>query len=200
MTRVPRGSLFLCGVSLAGLPSRLGECRSRPRARCRPRCRPRCRRHAGRAAGRTGRASWWRCSSPSRCRGPGRLLNGGVFRHRPAGLHDLLVAFAARPRADDEADGEPRDERGAVTHLAPLSRKYVTYNMTFPHNARVLIGYGSDKHGLPRPVNVTGLPRVRYPYPGRSRVAQSAERPAVNRQVIGSSPIAGARLSALSPA
>jgi hypothetical protein len=33
---------------------------------------------------------------------------------------------------------------------------------------------------------------VRYPYPGRSRVAQSAERPAVNRQVIGSSPIAGA--------
>jgi hypothetical protein len=33
---------------------------------------------------------------------------------------------------------------------------------------------------------------VRYPYAGRSRVAQSAERPAVNRQVIGSSPIAGA--------
>ena len=39
---------------------------------------------------------------------------------------------------------------------------------------------------------VTCPPRVRYPYPGRSRVAQSAERPAVNRQVIGSSPIAGA--------
>ena len=32
---------------------------------------------------------------------------------------------------------------------------------------------------------------VRYAYPRRSRVAQSAERPAVNRQVIGSSPIAG---------
>src|SRR6266699_2899453 len=30
----------------------------------------------------------------------------------------------------------------------------------------------------------------------RSRVAQLAERPAVNRQVIGSSPIAGARVSA----
>src|SRR5690349_22762589 len=73
-------------------------------------------------------------------RGPGRLLNGGVFRHRPAGLHDLLVAFAARPRAGDEADGEPRDERGAVTHLAPLSRKYVTCNMTLPYYARVLIG------------------------------------------------------------
>ena len=41
---------------------------------------------------------------------------------------------------------------------------------------------------------------MRYPYAGRSRVAQSAERPAVNRQVIGSSPIAGAKTSALSPA
>ena len=39
---------------------------------------------------------------------------------------------------------------------------------------------------------VVCAPRVRYPYAGRSRVAQSAERPAVNRQVIGSSPIAGA--------
>ena len=36
---------------------------------------------------------------------------------------------------------------------------------------------------------------MRYPYAGRSRVAQSAERPAVNRQVIGSSPIAGATRS-----
>src|SRR5262249_37401325 len=50
---------------------------------------------------------------------------------------------------------------------------------------------------------------VRYPYARgvdrpavpagssarRSRVAQSAERPAVNRQVIGSSPIAGAHLT-----
>jgi hypothetical protein len=34
------------------------------------------------------------------------------------------------------------------------------------------------------------------PRTGQSRVAQSAERPAVNRQVIGSSPIAGATLSA----
>jgi hypothetical protein len=33
----------------------------------------------------------------------------------------------------------------------------------------------------------------------RSRVAQSAERPAVNRQVIGSSPIAGATFSQVRP-
>jgi hypothetical protein len=38
---------------------------------------------------------------------------------------------------------------------------------------------------------------VRYAYPRRSRVAQSAERPAVNRQVIGSSPIAGAHFMPL---
>ena len=44
-------------------------------------------------------------------------------------------------------------------------------------------------------MSVTSPPQVRYPYAGRSRVAQSAERPAVNRQVIGSSPIAGASLS-----
>ena len=56
----------------------------------------------------------------------------------------------------------------------------------------VLIRPGSDQHGPPRPVSVTSPPQVRYPYAGRSRVAQSAERPAVNRQVIGSSPIAGA--------
>lgn len=73
-------------------------------------------------------------------------------------------------------------------------------NMTFPHYARVLIGPGSDKHRPPQPVSVTSPPQVRYPYAGRSRVAQSAERPAVNRQVIGSSPIAGAVSSALSPA
>jgi hypothetical protein len=41
-------------------------------------------------------------------------------------------------------------------------------------------------------VSVTSPPQVRYPYAGRSRVAQSAERPAVNRQVLGSSPSAGA--------
>jgi hypothetical protein len=67
--------------------------------------------------------------------------------------------------------------------------------MTFPHYAMVLIRPGSDQHGPPRPVSVTSPPQVRYPYAGRSRVAQSAERPAVNRQVIGSSPIAGASLS-----
>src|SRR5260370_19441439 len=125
-------------------------------------------------------------------RGLGRLLDGGVFHHLPASLHHLLVAFAACPRADDEADREPRDERGAVTHLAPLSRKYVTYNMTFPHNARVLIGYGSDKHGLPRPVNVTALPRRRDPYPRRARVSQSAARTAGNPQGLASCPIADA--------
>ena len=42
------------------------------------------------------------------------------------------------------------------------------------------------------PGDVTSAPRVRYPYPGRSRVAQSAERPAVNRQVPSSSLGAGA--------
>jgi hypothetical protein len=41
-------------------------------------------------------------------------------------------------------------------------------------------------------VTVTSPPRVRYPYAGRSRVAQSAERPAVNRQVPSSSLGAGA--------
>jgi hypothetical protein len=39
----------------------------------------------------------------------------------------------------------------------------------------------------------SGAARPVGPYAGQSRVAQLAERPAVNRQVIGSSPIAGAR-------
>jgi hypothetical protein len=62
--------------------------------------------------------------------------------------------------------------------------------MTFPLWPRVLILLATTATG---PVPVTSPPQVRYPYPGRSRVAQSAERPAVNRQVIGSSPIAGAQ-------
>ena len=48
------------------------------------------------------------------------------------GAMALLIAFAARPRAGDEADGEPRDERGAVSHLAPLSRMYVTCKHDLP--------------------------------------------------------------------
>ena len=55
-------------------------------------------------------------------RGPGRLLYGRAFHRLPGELLHLLVALAARSRAGHEADGEPREERGAVSHLAPLSR------------------------------------------------------------------------------
>src|SRR5690242_14807359 len=64
--------------------------------------------------------------------------------------------------------------------------------MTFPDYAIVLVRYGAGEPLAPRAGDVTRTPRVRYPYSGRSRVAQSAERPAVNRQVLGSSPSAGA--------
>ncbi len=49
----------------------------------------------------------------------------------------------------------------------------------------------------PRPHQDVRYPWSRRGLAARSRVAQLAEQPAVNRQVIGSSPIAGATLTAL---
>src|SRR5690349_25150724 len=64
--------------------------------------------------------------------------------------------------------------------------------MTFPVYAIVLVRHGSgEPPGLARG-DVTRTPVVRYADAGRSRVAQLAEQPAVNRQVLGSSPSAGA--------
>ena len=54
--------------------------------------------------------------------GPGGLLHRRAVRRLLGQLLHLLVALAAGSRADHEADGEPRKERDAVSHLAPLSR------------------------------------------------------------------------------
>ena len=68
------------------------------------------------------------------------FCTGGLSTTCRRGLLHLLVALAARPRAGHEADGEPRKERDAVSHLAPLSRMFVMLqNMTFPHYASVLV-------------------------------------------------------------
>src|SRR5581483_1933390 len=114
--------------------------------------------------------------------------------------------LASGSSAGHESDGEAGQECGTVSHggtplmratdmrkpeLSPVYREY-----SFPSESgesRPGPSPGRVRgRGAAGPPDVTGTPSVRYPYPGRSRVAQSAERPAVNRQVIGSSPIAGA--------
>ena len=73
-------------------------------------------------------------------RGLGGLPHRRALHRLPAQLLHLLVALAARSRTGHEADGEPRKERDAVSHLAPLSRMFVMLqNMTFPHYASVLV-------------------------------------------------------------
>jgi RNA polymerase primary sigma factor len=64
--------------------------------------------------------------------GTGGLLDGRALHYLLADLLHLLVALPAGSCADHEADGEPREERGTESHLAPLSRMYVMSNHDLP--------------------------------------------------------------------
>src|SRR6266536_2855198 len=56
-------------------------------------------------------------------RGPRSLLHRGAVRGLAGQLLHLLVTLPARPRADDESDGEAGEEREPVPHLATSSQR-----------------------------------------------------------------------------
>ena len=155
-------------------------------------------------------------SCPTRCRGVRCLYAAFAISRGDAGGGEALVrtAIEASPcRADEgwrrrlqegaeggaqrEPDPQPDDSsrehhRGALPHHSSSTARR-------PPIRHITAEKGVALSGELVRFGTAGL----LTYPGcsasgghRSRVAQSAERPAVNRQVIGSSPIAGAEPTA----
>src|SRR5436190_10294033 len=114
-----------------------------------------------------------------------RGLHRGVLGQSPRRPHDLLVPLPTGLRAEHVTGREPHHKSRLVAHDRRLLWRsaYPGGPYATPYVGRVaalvwrLSPGGSIAHE-----------------PGPSRVAQLAERPAVNRQVTGSSPVAGATL------
>ena len=116
------------------------------------------------------------------CRRRGGRLHGRVGHEGPGRAADLLVARPAGPGAEDVAGGEAGEEGDLGAHGCSVELASVAVAGALPWHVR------------PTPCDNLCVPRS-GPRPDPSRIAQLAEQPAVNRQVSGSSPDAGASRS-----